>query len=104
MIELTGMASATRDAGEPAHAGFDRLTYPGDAVMTALYDNTNLAWTGFYLAPAPSQPYTGWMTKAQTLRDMGWGSPRSTWVSSGQVGLVRMSLPPSRAASTRRMR
>lgn len=73
MIELTGMASATRDAGEPAHAGFDRLTYPGDAVMTALYDNTNLAWTGFYLAPAPSQPYTGWMTKAQTLRDMGWG-------------------------------
>jgi hypothetical protein len=41
--------------------------------MRGLYDNTNLAWTGFYLAPAPSQGYTGWMDKAATLRAMGWG-------------------------------
>src|SRR5581483_3915059 len=61
-----------RDA--PAmYAGFDRLSYPGDDVMQALYAHTNLTWTGFYLAPAPSQGYTGWMDKAATLRSMGWG-------------------------------
>ena len=32
------------------HAGIDRLGYPGDDVMTDLWNNTNLAWTGFYLA------------------------------------------------------
>ena len=55
------------------HAGFDRLTYPGDEMMQLLYDKTNLSWTGFYLAPAPSQPYTGWMTKRALLSSMGWG-------------------------------
>lgn len=82
MIALTGSTGvrsrgergpATKDAAAPTHAGLDRLTYPGDDVMRALYDHTNLAWTGFYLAPSPSQGYTGWMTKAQILRDMGWG-------------------------------
>ena len=56
-----------------AHAGFDRLAYPGDEVMSQLWSNSNMAWTGFYLAPAPSQPNTSWMTKARTLREMGWG-------------------------------
>jgi hypothetical protein len=55
------------------HAGFDRLQYPGDDVMTALWQQTNLSWCGLYLAPAPSQPYTGWMTKVATLRAQGWG-------------------------------
>jgi hypothetical protein len=54
-------------------AGFDRLTYPGDALMHWLWDNTNLFWTGFYLAPAPSQHYTGWMGKRGFLNQMGWG-------------------------------
>jgi hypothetical protein len=56
-----------------AHAGFDRLTYPGDNFMRWLWDKTNLAWTGFYLAPAPSQPYTGWMQKRAFLAGLGWG-------------------------------
>ncbi|MCF2151904.1 DUF1906 domain-containing protein [Desmonostoc muscorum LEGE 12446] len=55
------------------HAGFDRLQYPGDSVMQWLRDNTNLAWIGFYLAPAPSQPYTGWMLKHDFLKNLGWG-------------------------------
>jgi len=56
-----------------AHAGFDSLTYPGDDIMQLLWNNTNLAWTGFYLAPAPSQPYSGWMGKRQFLNGLGWG-------------------------------
>ena len=37
--------------------------------------NTNLLWTGFYLAPAPSQGNTSWMTHLADLRAMGpgWG-------------------------------
>ncbi|SNT07034.1 Serine protease, subtilisin family [Noviherbaspirillum humi] len=77
-LALTGAAvrdaplRARRDAVN-THAGFDRLAYPGDDVMRALWQHTNLAWTGFYLAPSPSQGYTGWMSKAATLRQMGWG-------------------------------
>jgi len=54
-------------------AGFDRITYPGDDTMQWLWDNTNLWWCGFYLAPAPSQKYTGWMGKWTVLRQMKWG-------------------------------
>jgi subtilisin family serine protease len=81
-MELTGGEAAAmrtadhrpaRRAEVQSHAGFDRLHYPGDEVMQALYRRTNLAWTGFYLAPAPSQGYTGWMSKASVLREMGWG-------------------------------
>jgi hypothetical protein len=56
-----------------SHAGFDRLTYPGDEIMRLLWEKTNLAWTGFYLAPAPSQHYTGWMGKRSFLSGLGWG-------------------------------
>ena len=55
------------------YAGFDRLTYPGDATMNALITTTNLKWCGFYLAPAPSQGYTGWMATRATLAGQGWG-------------------------------
>jgi hypothetical protein len=54
-------------------AGFDRLQYPGDATMTTLWTTTNLKWCGFYLAPSPSQPYTGWMSKRNSLTAQGWG-------------------------------
>jgi hypothetical protein len=55
------------------YPGFDLLTYPGDTRMAWLLENTNLSWTGFYLAPAPSQGYTGWMRAYNTLRNQGWG-------------------------------
>lgn len=60
---------------EPATfiAGLDRLDYPGDDVMTFLWDNTNLFWTGFYLAPAPSQQNTSWMDRREFLKELGWG-------------------------------
>ncbi|MDQ1585771.1 MAG: hypothetical protein QOH80_1136 [Actinomycetota bacterium] len=55
------------------HLGFDRLQYPGDDVMQSLFDSTPLAFVAAYLAPAPSQGYTGWMTALPTVRGMGWG-------------------------------
>jgi hypothetical protein len=56
-----------------AFAGFDSLDYPGDAVMAWLKANTNFSFVGFYLAPAPSQPSTAWMTRFPTLSAQGWG-------------------------------
>ncbi|MEU3825060.1 DUF1906 domain-containing protein [Streptomyces sp. SID486] len=58
-----------------AFAGIDRLAYPGNAFMAGLMTNTNLLWTGFYLAPAPSQGNTSWMAHLADLRAMGpgWG-------------------------------
>jgi len=55
------------------YVGFDRLEYPGDHAMQWLWDNANLWWCGFYLAPAPSQQYTGWMDKYAKLKQIGWG-------------------------------
>jgi Rv2525c-like, glycoside hydrolase-like domain len=56
-------------------AGIDRLQYPGNDFMSGLMQNTDLLWTGFYLAPAPSQSNTSWMTHLADLRAMGpgWG-------------------------------
>jgi hypothetical protein len=54
-------------------AGFDAVHYPGDHVMQWLLHNTNLRWTGFYLAPAPGEVSTKWMTKYHYLKDLGWG-------------------------------
>jgi len=67
-------SSSVRAPIELGYAGFDRLDYPGDALMTALWNQTNLSWSGFYLAPAPSQGRgTSWMTKRAFLANMGWG-------------------------------
>lgn len=54
-------------------AGFDTSHYPGDSQMAWLKANTNLAWCGFYLAPAPSHSDTGWMNTRATLVAQGWG-------------------------------
>jgi hypothetical protein len=54
-------------------AGFDRSAYPGDTLMQAIKQNTNLQWCGFYLAPAPSHPDTSWMSKRSLLRGLGFG-------------------------------
>lgn len=61
-----------------AHAGLDRSIYPGDSIMNWLFNNTNLAWTGFYL-PAPYHPDTSWAPPSapasvrSTLLGQGWG-------------------------------
>ncbi|MBB3932332.1 hypothetical protein GGR25_003390 [Kaistia hirudinis] len=54
-------------------AGFDVLAYPGTPEMAWLKANTNFKWTGFYLAPAPSRPSSGWMTNRAPLAGQGWG-------------------------------
>lgn len=55
------------------HAGFDASGYPNDEVMAELKRSTNFEWCGFYLAPAPSHPDAGWMTKRALLLTQGWG-------------------------------
>jgi hypothetical protein len=54
-------------------AGLDKRDYPGGNIMQWLINNTNLKWTGFYLAPAPCQGNTSWMNKYNTLKNFGWG-------------------------------
>lgn len=56
-----------------AFAGFDTSAFPGLAAMAWLKAHTNLAWTGFYLAPAPSHADAGWMAHRAELAAQGWG-------------------------------
>lgn len=58
------------------YAGIDKDWYPGDQAMRWLYDNTNLFWTGFYLASGKGKGWTTettWWRKYPTLTEMGWG-------------------------------
>lgn len=67
-------ASSVRAPIMLGYAGFDRSLYPGDDIMTALWNQTNLAWCGFYLAPAPNHGKDrSWMTKRAFLTSLGWG-------------------------------
>jgi len=54
-------------------AGFDTDIYPGDDQMAWLKANTNLVWSGYYLAPAPSHRDTSWMGTRAALVAGGWG-------------------------------
>ncbi len=53
--------------------GFDTSIYPGDNAMKTLRTQALVAFTGFYLAPAPSHPDKSWMQKRALLRDLGYG-------------------------------
>ncbi|WP_455716250.1 glycoside hydrolase domain-containing protein [Anaerosporobacter sp.] len=55
-----------------AYWGIDVSGYPGDTQMKAWKNNSNIKWTGFYLAPADSHSDTGWMSKKTTLENMGY--------------------------------
>jgi len=55
------------------YAGFDSLLYPGDDAIQWIKSNTNFTYVGFYLAPAPSRPDSGWMNKHDVLASQGWG-------------------------------
>ena len=54
-------------------AGIDKRDYPGDNTIQWLINNTNLKWTGFYLAPSPCQGNISWMNKYNALKNFGWG-------------------------------
>lgn len=55
--------------------GMDRLVYPGTTVMSNWKANSNLQFTGYYLAPAPARPTSTWMgvNARPALAAMGWG-------------------------------
>jgi hypothetical protein len=57
----------------PFFLGFDTSTYPGDAAMQTVRAQALIAFTGFYLAPAPSHPNTSWMQKRAFLNSLGYG-------------------------------
>jgi LysM repeat protein len=66
--------------------GFDRLGYPGDDFMRLLRARAQVTWTGFYLAPAPSQPNTSWMQKRAFLKGLGYGFA-PIYVGQQQTGI-----------------
>jgi hypothetical protein len=47
--------------------------FPGLAEMAWLKANTNLAWCGYYLGPAPSHDGGDWMGQLAALQAQGWG-------------------------------
>ena len=51
--------------------GFDTSIYPGDSAMQTLRAQALIAFTGFYLAPAPSHPNASWMQKRAFLAGLG---------------------------------
>jgi hypothetical protein len=53
--------------------GLDTATYPGDNLMKLARAQANIAFTGFYLAPAPSHFDTGYMKKRAFLASLGYG-------------------------------
>jgi hypothetical protein len=53
--------------------GLDTSIYPGDNAMQILRAHALIAFTGFYLAPAPSHPNTSWMQKRAFLLGLGYG-------------------------------
>ena len=58
----------------PGFAGLDTYAFPGADALAWLKANSNLAWCGYYLAPAPSHPETSWMGQRAALVAAGWGT------------------------------
>ncbi len=81
----------------PAFAGLDMYAHPGDAVMSWLLANTNLVWTGYYLAPSPSHGDKTWMGTRAGLQAAGWGIAP---IYVGQQVIRPGSLNPSTATGT----
>ncbi len=69
--------------------GLDTDHYPGDAMMQRL--RPRFSFTGFYLAPAPSHPDAGWMTKLPVLQAMRYGTI-PIYVGQELVGLGRHNM------------
>src|ERR1043165_1953648 len=78
----------------PIFLGFDRSEYPGDDVMRLLRTTAQIDFTGFYLAPAPSHPNAGWMSKRAFLAGLGFGFA-PIYVGQQQPGAPGHSNPGS---------
>ena len=57
----------------PGFAGADTYAFPGADALAWLRANSNLAWCGYYLAPAPSHQETSWMGRRAAMAKAGWG-------------------------------
>jgi Domain of unknown function (DUF1906) len=68
--------------------GMDTSTYPGNSTMDWFKSNCGFRYTGFYLAPAPQHPNTGWMNRRAYLATQGWGFiPTYVGLQIGNGGL-----------------
>ncbi|MBZ5617470.1 MAG: DUF1906 domain-containing protein [Acidobacteriia bacterium] len=67
------------------YAGFDTFSYPGDAIMKSIWENTELLWCGFYLGPR-----FNWSSHFSTIQQMGWGvAPIYTGKQPGTLQAIR---------------
>jgi hypothetical protein len=55
-----------------AYWGMDVYAYPGDTTMKAWKNNSDLKWTGFYLAPTLNHSDTSFMSQRSSLVNQGW--------------------------------
>lgn len=74
---FTILNNGTNTSTETILAGFDTYAYPGDQAMSWLRQNSNLAWVGYYLYPAPSRNVASnggnsWMGHFSNLSVLGW--------------------------------
>lgn len=55
--------------------GMDTMVYPGKKIMLDWKQNSDLKFTGYYLAPGPHRKDASWMgvNARQELAAMGWG-------------------------------
>ena len=69
----TGMAMVALGARaqQPAHAGFDRNDYPGDAALAGLRQHFD--FTGYWLTNPPGETQNTWVGKRDVLRQAGFG-------------------------------
>lgn len=76
------------------YLGFDRFSYPGDALMQSLWDSfQDVTFVCLYLAPAPSHPDQSWMNAAPQLQAMGWGL-LPTYVGQQVIGAGSHTVTP----------
>ncbi len=65
------LGTAAMQAQEPAHLGFDRNGYPGDAALPAL--RKSFSYTGYWLNNPPGEQRNSWVGKRALLRGQGFG-------------------------------
>jgi len=64
-------ALSPQTSAPPAHLGFDRNDYPGDAALPIL--RKSFSFTGYWLSSPPGENSNSWTGKREILRSHGFG-------------------------------
>jgi hypothetical protein len=65
------VAQAVKTSEQPAHLGFDRNVYPGDANLAALH--RTFSFTGYWLSVPPGEKSNTWAGKRNAVKQAGFG-------------------------------